>query len=103
MTGFRKPSSYYRDILWNGGDRVFATVRLPETDEKKIIAPGWAVYPSLPSWTWPGEEGKSLTVDVYSGTERVRLLLNGNLLGEKPTGRDTSFVATFEVPMRRER
>ena len=98
LTGYRKPSSYYRDILWNGGDRVFATVRLPETDEKKIIAPGWSVYPTLPSWTWPGEDGKSLTVDVYSGTESVRLLLNGKLLGEKPTGRDTSFVATFEVP-----
>ena len=32
LTGFRKPSSYYRDILWNGGDRVFATVRLPRPE-----------------------------------------------------------------------
>jgi beta-galactosidase len=31
LTGFRKPQSYYRDIVWNGGDRVYATVRLPET------------------------------------------------------------------------
>jgi beta-galactosidase len=98
LTGFRKPSSYYRDILWNGGDRVFATVRLPESEDKRIIAAGWSVFPSLPSWTWPGQEGKPLTVEVYSGTEGVRLYLNDKLIGEKPTGRDQAFKAEFEVP-----
>ena len=97
LTGFRKPSSYYRDILWNGGDRVFATVRLPEPEGKKILAAGWTVYPTLPSWTWPGQEGKPLTVEVYSGTERVRLYLNDKLIGEKPSGRDQQFKAEFEV------
>jgi beta-galactosidase len=98
LTGFRKPSSYYRDILWNGGDRVFATVRLPEPEGKKIIAPGWSIYPTLPNWTWPGQEGKTLTVEVYSGAPSVRLYLNDKLIGEKPTGREQAFKAEFEVP-----
>ena len=98
LTGFRKPWSYYRDILWNGGDKVFATVRVPEPEGKKILAAAWAVYPTVPSWTWPGLEGKPLTVEVYSGTERVRLFLNGKLIGEKATGRDQAFNADFEVP-----
>jgi beta-galactosidase len=98
LTGFRKPSSYYRDILWNGGDRVFATVRLREPEGKKIIAMAWSVYPTLPSWTWPGQNGKPLTIEVYSGTERVRLFLNDKLIGEKATGRDQAFKAEFEVP-----
>jgi len=98
LTGFRKPSSYYRDIIWNGGDRVFATVRLPEPEGKKIVAVGWAVYPSLPNWTWPGEDGKPMTVEVYSGADRVRLYLNDKLIGEKPTGRDQQFKTEFEVP-----
>jgi len=98
LTGYRKPSSYYRDILWNGGDRVYATVRLPEPDDKKILAAGWAIYPSLPSWTWPGEEGRPLTIEVYSAAERVRLYLNDKLIGEKPTGREQQFMAEFEVP-----
>ena len=85
LTGYRKPQSYYRDILWNGGDRVYATVRLPEPEGKKIIATGWATYPTLPSWTWPGQEGKELQVEVYSGAEKVRLFLNDKLIGEKPT------------------
>jgi beta-galactosidase len=98
LTGFRKPSSYYRDILWNGGDRVYATVRLPEPADKKIIAMSWATYPTLPSWTWPGQEEKLLTVEVYSGAESVRLFLNDKLIGDKPTGRDEAFKAEFEVP-----
>lgn len=98
LTGFRKPQSYYRDILWNGGDRVYATVRLPEPEGKKIIAVGWATYPTLPTWSWPGQEGKDLQVEVYSGAEKVRLFLNDQLIGEKPTGRDQEFKATFSVP-----
>lgn len=98
LTGFRKPQSYYRDILWNGGDRVYATVRLPEPEGKKIIAVGWATYPTLPTWSWPGQEGKDLQVEVYSGAEKVRLFLNDQLIGEKPTGREQEFKATFSVP-----
>ena len=98
LTGYRKPQSYYRDILWNGGDRVYATVRLPEPEGKKIIAVGWATYPTLPTWTWPGQEGKPLQVEVYSGAERVRLYLNDKLIGEQPTGRDQEFKTTFSVP-----
>jgi len=98
LTGFRKPESYYRDIVWNGGDRVYATVRLPEPEGKKIIAIMWATYPTLHSWTWPGQEGKDLQVEVYSGAERVQLFLNDKLIGEEPTGREQEFKAVFSVP-----
>jgi beta-galactosidase len=98
LTGFRKPQSYYRDIVWNGGDRVYATVRLPEPEGKKIIAIMWTTYPTLPSWSWPGEDGKDLEVEVYSGAEKVRLFLNDKLIGEKPTGREQQFKAVFAVP-----
>jgi beta-galactosidase len=98
LTGFRKPQSYYRDILWNGGDRVYATVRFPEPEGKKIIAVGWATYPTLPSWNWPGQEGKDMQVEVYSGAEKVRLFLNDKLIGEKPTGREQQFKALFSIP-----
>jgi beta-galactosidase len=98
LTGYRKPQSYYRDILWNGGDRVYATVRLPEPEGKKIIAVMWATYPTLPTWSWPGQEGKNMQVEVYSGAEKVRLFLNDKLMGEQLTGRDQEFKATFSVP-----
>ena len=98
LTGFRKPQSYYRDILWNGGNRVFATVRLPEPEGKKIVAIAWSVYPTLPSWTWPGREGKDMQVEVYAGTEKVRLYLNDKLVGEMPTSAEQQRKALFTVP-----
>ena len=101
LTGYRKPQSYYRDILWNGGDRVYATVRQPAPEGKNIVAIGWATYPTLPGWTWPGEEGKQLQVEVYSGAEKVRLYLNDKLVGEKATGRTEEFKALFAVPYER--
>lgn len=98
LTGYRKPQSYYRDILWNGGDRVFATVRFPEPEGKKIVAIGWSVYPTLPSWTWPGREGKDMQVEIYANTEKVRLYLNDKLVGEMPTGVEQERKALFTVP-----
>ncbi len=99
LTGYRKPESYYRDILWNGGDRVYAAVRLPEPEGKKIIAIGWSVYPTLPSWTWPGREGKGhAQVEVYAGTEKVRLYLNNKLVGEMPTTMEQQREALFTIP-----
>jgi beta-galactosidase len=98
LTGFRKPESYYRDILWNGGNRVYAAVRLPDPEGKKIFAIGWTVFPTIASWTWPGHEGKDMQVEVYSGTEKVRLFLNDKLVGEARTSRDQQFRAFFTVP-----
>ena len=98
LIGYRKPQSYYRDILWNGGNRVYATVRLPEPEGKKIVAIGWSVYPTLPSWTWPGHEGKDMQIEVYADTEKVRLYLNDKLMGEMPTTAEQQRKAVFTVP-----
>jgi len=52
-------------------------------------------------WTWPGREGRRLTVKVYSNAEEVELFLNDRSLGRRPktTGdglRHPPFI--FEVP-----
>jgi beta-galactosidase len=97
LIGDRKPWSHYRDILWNRGDRVYAAVRVPAPAGQALIETLWAVTPTTPSWTWPGREGKDLQVEVYAGTERVRLLLNDKVLGEQPTGEAQEFRALFTV------
>ncbi|GAB4244377.1 MAG: hypothetical protein Kow00109_20300 [Acidobacteriota bacterium] len=98
LIGFRKPHSYYRDIVRNGGDRVYVTVRYPAPPGKAIIAVGWAVHPTAATWTWPGHEGEALEAEVYSAAERVRLYLNEQLIGEQPAGRENQFKAVFSVP-----
>jgi len=84
LTGFRKPQSYYRDIIWNGGNRLYTTVHLPTPAGQKEVAVAWAVPQTLPSWSWPGEEGKTLSVEVYTDAEKVQLSLNGKVIDEKP-------------------
>jgi beta-galactosidase len=58
----------------------------------------WGWHDVHESWNWPGCEGKALRVDVYSACEEVKLLLNGEDLGTKATSRETSFMATWDVP-----
>ncbi len=97
--GGRKAISHYRNILWNRGEKLYVAVREPSTEGKTIrLGTSWSVWPTWESWTWPGFEGKNLTVEVYSSCNKVRLYLDDKLIGEKPTTRAESFTATFSVP-----
>ncbi|HSD27388.1 MAG TPA: glycoside hydrolase family 2 TIM barrel-domain containing protein [Vicinamibacteria bacterium] len=97
ILGRRKPQSYYREALWHPGVLYVAVHRpLPPGHRRKVTLWGW---PDVEGhWTWPGEEGRSLQVEVYSSCERVRLVLNGRAIGEKPTTRAERHRTTFEAP-----
>jgi beta-galactosidase len=107
-TGRKRPAAYYRQILWKTGiDPIAAFVRQPKGTEDlpdrhlyPIIPPhlDWSLPDVHPSWTWPGQEGKPLEVEVYSEFPQVELFLNGRSLGRKTTGRETEYKTVFEVP-----
>src|SRR5690606_13843193 len=71
---------------------------VPTADGRPWKLGQWALPPALPSWSWLGQEGKPLAVEVYSRHEAVRLYLNEKLLGEQPTTEAEKFHTTFEVP-----
>jgi beta-galactosidase len=98
LTGWRKPISHYRSMLYNNTEKLYMAVREPDPDPKKIIQTQWSVWPTWESWTWPGYEGKNLQVEVYSKYPKVRLYLNNELIGEKATLEDQEFKALFAVP-----
>lgn len=98
FTGWRKPASHYRAIVWDRGERLFAAVRLPTPDDAPWRPTNWAPEPLLDSWTWPGHEGQALQVEVFSRYDAVRLYLNDKLLGEQPTTRAQQFKTAFAVP-----
>jgi beta-galactosidase len=101
ITGEKRPQSYYRDVLWNTGAKVSAFVKAPSSTFE-ALATGWDRVWSWddvwPSWTWPGYEGQSLTVHVYSACEQVDLLVNGQHIGTRTMSPSNKLRAIFTVP-----
>lgn len=97
ICGFRRPRSYYRDILFKNGNKLsmFVYAPVPSFEGKNVSIWGWDDV--KPSWTWPGYENKNLPVEVYSACDSVELLLNGKSLGFKTTSRATEFKAKWQV------
>ena len=97
LCGFKKPQSYYRNVVWNRSLLTMAgTLPIPEGRQEKISDWGWP--DERQSWTWPGQEGKPMKVAVYSRCNKVRLELNGKLIGEQPVSAKTKLKAYFAVP-----
>jgi beta-galactosidase len=98
VTGWRKPISHYRDMLWNDTPGLYMAVREPDGYHGVIKETMWSVWPTWESWTWPGWEGKSIDVEVYTKSPEVKLYLNDRLIGTKAVDRSTEFKAVFSVP-----
>lgn len=87
ITGFRKPISYYRDIIWNGNkasSKIHLAVCEPNGYVDSIKTTMWSTWPTWDSWNWEGWEGKPIDVEVYTTGKTVKLYLNNQLIGEKP-------------------
>jgi len=82
INGFKKAQSYYRDVVWNRS-KLEMLVQTPDSLGRKQIISLWGWYDEIPCWTWPGFDGKKITVDVYTRCTSVRLELNGKVIGEK--------------------
>jgi beta-galactosidase len=97
ICGFRKPQSFFRDVVWGRSPLEMMVHRpLPPGRTEQMSRWGWP--DELPSWTWPGEEGMTLEVTVYSACDTVRLELNGKEIATRKLGEDDEFRAKFGVP-----
>ena len=96
LIGDKKPQSYYRDVVWRRSKIEMAVhAPIPDTCKEQVSYWGWP--DEQQSWTWPGNDGKKMSVNVYSRSPLVRLELNGKIIGEKQIP-DSSITAKFEVP-----
>jgi beta-galactosidase len=84
-------------VLWGLSKIEMAVQRPLPAGRTEAISP-WGWSDELRSWTWPGSEGKTVKVRVYSSGDQVRLLLNGKEIGLKPVSADTEFKTEFDVP-----
>ena len=98
MTGWRKPVSHYREMLWSDKQALYMAVKEPNGYIGEIKQTSWSVWPTWESWTWPGWEGKPIEVEVYTKAPEVKLFLNDKLISTKTVDRSTEFKAVFTLP-----
>jgi beta-galactosidase len=97
LIGQQKPQSLARDVTW-GLSPLEVTVQRPLPDGKREEPSYWGWQDELQSWTWPGAEGKPLTVSIYTRADQVRLELNGRVVADQALTPDASAMARIPVP-----
>ncbi len=96
LIGGKKPQSYYRDVVWNRSKlEMLVHSPVPEGHKEAISFWGWPNESA--AYTFPGAEGKSLQVHVYTKYDTVRLVLNGKTIGEQSASAQTKLTATFNI------
>lgn len=96
ITGWRKPSSHWRAVVW-GHESLYAAVRMPTPSGKPWALTKWSMPPALPTWSWAGKEGKAVQIEIYSREAKVRAYVNGTLAGEAEAGEKNECRAVIET------
>lgn len=97
LLGYRRPISYFREIVYGLRKEPYIAVERVNRYGQKPSKTAWMFKDNVESWTWPGYEGKPACIDVYSAAEEVELFLNGRSLGKKPAGEEHNYTASYEV------
>lgn len=97
LIGSRRPQSYWREIAVGKRKSPYIAVQDPAHYREKAFTTPWSWTDSISSWTWHGNEGKPVVVEVYSDGEEVRLLVNGTEVGKKIVGIKDPYKAVFET------
>ena len=94
ICGFKRPQSYFRDLLWGVRRKPFIAVLDPALYGKPQSFTPWGWEPVIDSWTFPDQEDKPTQVDVYAVDDEVELFINGTSAGRKAVHQNK---ASFEV------
>ncbi|SDD45730.1 Glycosyl hydrolases family 2, sugar binding domain [Sanguibacter gelidistatuariae] len=101
ITGWRRPMSYYREIVFGLRTQPAIAVVRPERHGHTVTMQSpWAWSDSVSSWTWPGYEGAPVTVEVAADADEVALFLDGTEVARGPVGAARPMLVTFETVYR---
>ncbi|MDR2976982.1 MAG: DUF4982 domain-containing protein [Streptococcaceae bacterium] len=98
ITGFRRPASYYREIVFGLRKNPYIAVQNPHHFGEPLMKTPWVISDCVSSWTWKEVNDKHCVVEVYAPGDEVALFLNGQLIEKKAVGSEIPFVTYFELP-----
>ncbi|MCU1680519.1 MAG: glycoside hydrolase family 2 sugar binding protein [Amycolatopsis sp.] len=98
VTGVRRPSSYFRETVFGLRDVPYIAVQKPSLCGVELAVNSFAWRGMEGRWTWPGDEGHPVDIEVYSSADEVELLVNGHSVGKAAAGAGyiAAFTATYE-------
>jgi beta-galactosidase len=97
LIGQQRPQSLARDVVW-GLSPLEIAVQRPIPEGKKELPFLWGWRDELQSWTWPGVEGRNLSVAVFTLADRVKVELNGRLIADQPVDAEKGVITQVDVP-----
>jgi beta-galactosidase len=106
ICGWKRPQSYYRDVLWQheAGTPVSIFIKPPvpsfEMIPEKEVWSKWNWHDLVADWNWDGHEGEILEVDIYCMYPEVELFLDGQSQGKMKTNRESQWIAKYQIPYR---
>lgn len=83
LIGDRDLYSHLAAIVWGREKKPYIAVERLNHIGEKMHESHYRFSDAIPCWTWPGQEGKKGTVEVYSTGKSVELLQDGKSLGKK--------------------
>lgn len=97
ITGFRRPLSYFHELIYGLRTDPCIAVRRPDKYGCHVMKTPWVLSDSKSCWTYPGQEDKPVVVEVYAAGDEVELFQDGKSLGRKPAGESAGYYVLFET------
>lgn len=94
LLGFKRPQSYFRNLIWGRSHEPYLWVQPPQQYGREENISDWGWPDGIADWDFPGQEGQVTLVRVYASGNRVELYLNGVLQAE---GIPKDFVVSFSI------
>lgn len=86
--------AFYAKTIWDKNEGILLAVTPANHPGEDVVKSAWRGTNAIPSWSWKGCEGNTVSVETYTKAPHVKLYLNENLLEEKDT---EDCKAVFEV------
>lgn len=97
ILGNRRPTSYYREIVFGLTKKPCIAVQNPARYGILRNFGPWCYTDATFCYSYEGQEGKPIFIQVYSGGDSVELFLNGKSLGVHPCGKETKFETAYHT------
>lgn len=97
ITGSRRPVSYYREIVFGLTKKPCIAVQNPASYGIPRNFGPWCYTDCTFCYSYEGQEGKPIMIQVFGGGDSVELFVNGKSLGVQPCGSETSFETQYNT------